>query len=78
MEKKEIVQKELEKLMEIRGDFLDFFDTNISKKSDKISFDFVKNPTLDSKKCYEFFFKLDYQARKLRGLLVEAYDLKPE
>ena len=78
MEKKEIVQKELEKLMEIRGDFLDFFVTNFTNNSDKISFDFVKNPSLYSKKCYEFFFKLDYQARKLRGLLVEAYDLKPE
>jgi len=27
---------------------------------------------------YERFFKLDYQARKLRALLVQTYDLKAE
>ncbi len=74
-EKKTAIQ-ELDKLIKIRTEFYDYFDNHIPKK--KNQFDFSQNPTLDAKEIYQQFYKLDYQARKLRGLLVKAYGLKAE
>lgn len=75
MEKDE-VKKELARLIEIREDMYEFLDKNIAKSKDG-GYDFSQNPTLDAKTVYEKFFKLDYQARKIRSFLVKAYDLKP-
>jgi hypothetical protein len=75
---KDEVAKELAKLIDIRSDFLNFLDEEIPKKSNNIEFDFDKHPTLDAKKVHEHFFKLDYQARKLRGYLVQELGLKAE
>lgn len=75
---KQIVEKELAKLIDIRTDFLNYLDENIPKKDNKIEFDFSDNPTIDAKTVYEHFFKLDYQARKLRGFLVKEFGLKAE
>lgn len=77
LDKKE-VEKELSKLIDIRSAFLDFLDANIPKKNNAIEFDFGTNPTLDAQAVYEHFFKLDYQARKLRGYLVQELGLKAE
>ncbi len=71
----EDVKKEMRKLEELRGEFYKFFDENLPK-NEFGSFDFSSNPTLDAKEVYEHFFKLDYQARKIRGLLIEARDIK--
>jgi len=46
-------------------------------KDDKGHFDFSNNPTIDAEDVYKNFFKLDYQARKIRGLLMEARDIHP-
>ncbi len=73
---KDLVAKELSKLIDIRTDFLDYLDENIPKKTNGIEYDFSSDPTLDAKAIYEHFFKLDYQARKLRGFLVGALDNK--
>ena len=73
---KQVVEKELAKLIDIRTDFLNYLDESIPKKENKIEFDFSENPTIDSKMVYEHFFKLDYQARKLRGFLVNEFGLK--
>jgi len=67
--------KEMQKYEKIRNDFYDFLDANI-KKSENGQFDFSSSPTLDAQEAYANFFKLDYQARKLRGLLFEARDMK--
>jgi len=75
---KEVVEKELAKLIDIRTDFLNYLDENIPKKDNKIEFDFSNNPTIDAKTVYEHFFKLDYQARKIRGFLVKELGLKAE
>jgi hypothetical protein len=75
---KDMVEKELSKLIDIRTEFLDYLDKNIPKKNNNIEFDFENNPTLDAKSIYEHFFKLDYQARKLRGFLVKELNLKAE
>jgi hypothetical protein len=74
---KEYVEKENAKLIEIRKEFFNYLDNNIPKNSDG-SYNFSENPKLDAKDVYERFFKLDYQARKLRALLVQTYDLKAE
>ena len=73
---KEEVEKEANKLIEIRNEFYQFLDENIPKKDFNI-YDFSSNPKLDAKKVYELFYKLDYQARKLRGILVNTYNLNP-
>ena len=66
---------EMRKYEKIRNDFYDFLDANI-KKSENGQFDMSKPQTLDAQDVYAHFFKLDYQARKLRGLLIEARDIK--
>ena len=74
---REFVQKETDKLIEIRKEFYEFLDKNIPKNEFGI-YDFKGNPKLDAKTVYELFYKLDYQARKLRGILVNSYGLKAE
>jgi len=74
---KEYVEKENNNLIKIRKEFLDFLDKNIPKNKNG-GYDFSTNPTLDAKEVYEKFFKLDYQARKLRALLNQTYNLKAE
>lgn len=78
MYEKEMIEKELDRLIHVRSDFLEYLDNNIPKKENNIEFDFDNNPTLSAKDIYEHFFKLDYQARKLRGFLVEDYGIKAE
>lgn len=73
---KDMVAKELDKLIEIRKEFYEYLDSHIPKKNGV--FDFSSNPTLNAKDIYERFFKLDYQARKLRGFLVRTYGIKAE
>ncbi len=74
---KDMLKEELAKLIEIRNEFYDYLDTHIPKTKTG-QFDFSQNPTLEAKEVYERFFKLDYQARKLRGFLVRTYGLKAE
>ncbi len=78
MEKKYDIKKELDELIKIRTEFYDFLDENIPKDKIGATYDFSNNPTLDAKSVYNHFHKLDYQARKLRGFLVKAYDLKAQ
>ena len=74
---KDYIKSENKKLIEIRDEIFEFLDKNIPQNGDG-SFDFSKNPTLDAKEVYERFFKLDYQARKLRALLGQTYELHKE
>jgi hypothetical protein len=70
-------RKEMRKYEQVRNDFYDFLDTNL-EKNEHGQFDFSKQNPLDAQKVYEHFFKLDYQARKLRGLLMEAREIEPK
>lgn len=74
MQEKTVVETETEKLMEIRNAFYAYLDEHVPKDS-RGNYDFAAGPTLDAKGVYEHFFKLDYQARKLRAFLVQDYDL---
>jgi hypothetical protein len=71
---KEYVRAENMKLMKIRDEFFRLLDNNIPKDRDG-NFDFNDKPTLDAKEVYENLFRLDYQARKLRALLGQTYEL---
>jgi hypothetical protein len=71
------VRKEMRKLEEIRSEFYALLDVSIPK-DDKGQFDFSKDATIDAEDVYKNFFKLDYQARKIRGLLMEARDIHPK
>ncbi len=77
MQDKSVVEAETKKLIEIRNAFYDYLDANIPKDS-MGQYDFSESPTLDAKSVYEHFFKLDYEARKLRAFLVQDYDLHAE
>ena len=76
MDEKEMIEQELAKLIDPRESFLAYLDETIPKDKQGIAFDFSQHPTLDAKKVYEYFYKLDYQARKIRGFLVRTMDLK--
>lgn len=77
MQDKAAVEAETKKLIEIRSAFYAYLDENLPK--DKMgNFDFSVSPSLDAKSVYEHFFKLDYQARKLRAFLVQDYALHAE
>jgi len=69
------VMQEIENLTKIREEFYDYLDANIKKDKNNMSYDFSDNPTLDAKSVYELFYKLNYQARKLRGSLHQAYNI---
>jgi hypothetical protein len=77
MNEKEMIEQELAKLIAIREAFLAYLDSSIPKDSQGIAFDFSSHPTLDAKSVYEHFYKLDYQARKIRGFLVGQLGLNP-
>ena len=77
MNEDEIIIKELDKLIDIREAFLNYLDASIPKDKQGIAFDFSAHPTLDAQNVYEHFYKLDYQARKIRGFLVKKIGLKP-
>ncbi len=70
------VKKEMRKLEVIRSEFYALLDVSIPKDA-KGQFDFSSNPSIDAEDVYKNFFKLDYQARKIRGLLMEARDITP-
>lgn len=76
MDEKEMIEQELAKLIDARESFLAYLDETIPKDKHGIAFDFSQHPTLDAKSVYEHFYKLDYQARKIRGFLVRTMDLK--
>ncbi len=71
----EDVRKEMKAYEAARNDFFALFDEKIPKKPNGL-FDFSSHPLLDAEEVYKRFYKLDYQARKLRGLLIEARDIK--
>lgn len=77
MQDKSVVEQETKKLIEIRNAFYAYLDENIPKDATG-QYDFSAAPTLDAKSVYEHFFKLDYEARKLRAFLVQDYDLHAE
>ena len=77
MDEKELIAKDLATLIDIREAFFVYLDETIPKDKSGIAFDFSNHPTLDAKSVYEHFYKLDYQARKIRGFVVKNLGLNP-
>ncbi len=68
MDRKEMIKSAT--TIEARSKFLEYLDENVPKDCSGLMYNFAKDTKLDAKKVYELFYKLDYQARKLRGFLV--------
>ncbi len=77
MDEKAMIEQELAKLIDIREAFLAYLDAAIPKDKSGIAFDFSAHPTLDAQSVYDHFYKLDYQARKIRGFVVGKMGLNP-
>jgi hypothetical protein len=76
MQDKEQAKKECQAYEKLRNEFFELFDQKIPKDNNGL---FVfDGATLDAQELYALFYKLDYQARKLRGLVVGAYNLKAD
>ena len=71
---KDYIRSENMKLMQIREEFYSLLDENLEKDS-LGNYIFDNNPTLDAKSVHDNLFKLDYQARKIRALLGQTYEL---
>lgn len=66
----EEIAKDIEKFKDAREAFYDLIDTHIPKKQEGVDkLDFENAKAFDAKELYEAFFKLDYSARKLRGII---------
>lgn len=76
MSEHELIEQELTKLIDAREAFLAYIDANVPKDKHGIAFDFSNHPTLDAKSVYEHFYKLDYQARKIRGFVIRQMGAK--
>ncbi|WP_457595980.1 hypothetical protein [Hydrogenimonas sp.] len=64
------IRKELRAYEERREEFYRFLDEHIPHDASTGLYDFKTEPKLDAQKVYELFHKLDYQARKIRGIVV--------
>ena len=71
----EIAKKEFKKYEEMRMKMYDLFDEIIPKKSDG-TYDFAKAQKVDPKEFFDLFFKLDYQARKIRGIAINCLKIE--
>ena len=74
---KEKVMEELKRYEKARESFYSYLDSKIPKKENGL-YDFEYAEPLDAKEIYELFYKLDYQARKIRGMVVNLSGLKAE
>ncbi len=75
---KEEAFKEFKAYEKQRENFFAFLDENIPQKEASLAYDFEQCKTLDSQRVYELFFKLDYQARKVRGVAISLINEQEE
>ena len=67
---KEAIKAELKAYEARRMEFYKFLDEHIPHDAETGLYDFKDEVYLDAEKVYELFHKLDYQARKIRGIVV--------
>lgn len=68
------MKKEMREFFKIREILYEFFDQNLPKDKNSLTFDFDANPKLDAKKLYELFYNYDYQARKTFGVAINHFN----
>ncbi len=60
----------------VRNEFFAYLDSKIPLLEGTTSYDFANASNLDPKEIYELFFKLDYQARRVRGVAIDLANEK--
>ncbi|OQX72872.1 MAG: hypothetical protein B6D59_07210 [Campylobacteraceae bacterium 4484_4] len=66
----EAIKKELRAYEDRRDEFYRYLDEHIPHDGSTGLYDFRNKVMLDAEKVYELFHKLDYQARKIRGIVI--------
>ena len=74
--KKEEAYKEFKAYEKQRNEFFSYLDSKIPFLDGTNSYDFKKSKALDPEEIYELFFKLDYQARKVRCVGIDLINEK--
>jgi hypothetical protein len=74
---KEKAMQEFKLYEKMRGEMYEFLERYIPKKADG-SLDFENAGKVDAKEVFDRWFKLDYQARKIRGIAINCLGLKGE
>ena len=69
-------EKEFKKYEEMRMQMYNYFDRLIPKIGGV--YDFSQAKKANSQELFDMFFKLDYQARKIRGIAIQCLGLKAE
>ncbi len=77
MIEREKAMEEFKKYERMRQEMYDLFERYIPKKGDG-TFDFSEAKCIDAKEIFDLCFKLDYQARKIRGIAIKALGLQGE
>ena len=68
-------EKEFKKYENMRMQMYDYFDRLIPKTEDGV-YDFSQAKKANSQELFDMFFKLDYQARKIRGIAIQCLGLE--
>ncbi|NPA83624.1 MAG: hypothetical protein GXO38_04000 [Epsilonproteobacteria bacterium] len=73
----ERAKEEFRRYEEMRQEMYQFLEGAIPRKADG-SLDLERAGQLDAKELFERWFKLDYQARRIRAIAIECLGLKGE
>ena len=74
---KEKAMEEFKRYEKMRNEMYEFLENFIPKKEDG-SLDFEHAKEVSAKEVFDRWFKLDYQARKIRGIAINCLGLKGE
>jgi len=74
---KEQAMEEFRKYERMRNEMYEFLERHIPKKEDG-SLDFERAGEVSAKEVFERWFRLDYQARRIRGIAINCLGLKGE
>ena len=74
---KEQAMQEFKKYEQMRGEMYEFLERYIPKKEDG-SLDFERAGQVSAKEIFDRWFRLDYQARRIRGIAINCLGLKGE
>ena len=74
---KEKAMSEFKKYEKMRQEMYEFLEEFIPKDENG-RLDFAKANSIDAKEVFDRWFKLDYQARKIRGIAINCLGLKGE
>ncbi len=74
---KEAAMKEFKKYEQMRQEMYEFLERHIPKDERGV-LQFDQAQKIDAKEIYDRWFKLDYQARRIRGIAINCLGLKGE